>query len=307
MKARNTNDSSPALRRSPGLCGRFGQPAPPRTPQEGRSRAPGRAPQVGRRPRRAPRSAGRTRGSIRRERGSVRRGRVLAARPAAPGPRGRSWSSRTAAPIPPRNISGDPARRAQYWCGLGPCCTFDWNPLSENPRNHAETPRRSTLLKCSHVQSGSLCTWESITVTSPIHENRGIARKTRNQAAGAPLSNVQHPQAAREVSAPPGNSGRRIERLCLRHGPAANHGMERAPRDQVDGPVEDLRQRLDEVLDLPAERAPALQRVQQVHITVRTLLPRATDPKVECGGVTGVGDAAPPRATDPKTSRRAMP
>ena len=71
--------------------------------------------------------------------------------------------------------------------------------------------------------------------------------------------------------------------------------------------MEDLRQRLDEVLDLPAERAPALQRVQQVHITVRALLPRATDPKVECGGVTGVGDAAPPRATDPKTSRRAMP
>ena len=184
-EARNINDSLSAFRLDPGLCGRFGQPAPPRIPRGGRSRAPGRAPQVGRRPRRAPRSAGRARGSVRRE-------RVLAARPAAPGPRGRSWSSRTAAPIPPRNISGDPARRAQYWRGLGPCCTFDWNPLSENPRNHAETPRRSTLLKCSHVQSGPFCTWESITVTSPIHENRGIARKTRNQAVGAPLSNVQH-------------------------------------------------------------------------------------------------------------------
>ena len=60
MKARNINDSPPALRRDPGLCNRFGQTTPPR--------APGGASRTGRRPRRAPRSAGRARGSVRRGR-----------------------------------------------------------------------------------------------------------------------------------------------------------------------------------------------------------------------------------------------
>ena len=44
-EARNINDSLPALRRDRGLCNRFGQPAPPRSP--------GGAPRVRRRPRRA--------------------------------------------------------------------------------------------------------------------------------------------------------------------------------------------------------------------------------------------------------------
>ena len=40
----------------------------------------------------------------------------------------------------------------------GRCCTFGRDPPSEDPRNHAETPRRSTPVKLSHVQSGPLCT-----------------------------------------------------------------------------------------------------------------------------------------------------
>ena len=46
--------------------------------------------------------------------------------------------------------------------GPGRCCTFDRSRLSENPRNHAETSRRSTPVKSSHVQSGPFCTWEPI-------------------------------------------------------------------------------------------------------------------------------------------------
>ena len=49
-EARNINDSLPASRRDPGLCNRFGQPAPPRAPRVGPSLA-------GWRPRRAPRRA----------------------------------------------------------------------------------------------------------------------------------------------------------------------------------------------------------------------------------------------------------
>ena len=41
----------------------------------------------------------------------------------------------------------------------GRCCTFGRDPSSENPRNHAETPRRSTPVKLSHVQTGLFCTW----------------------------------------------------------------------------------------------------------------------------------------------------
>ena len=39
MKPRNINDSLPAFRLGRGLCGRFGQPAPPRAPWGGRSPA----------------------------------------------------------------------------------------------------------------------------------------------------------------------------------------------------------------------------------------------------------------------------
>ena len=52
MKPRNINDSLPAFRLDPGLCGRFGQPAPPQAPRGGRlpasarsmTSAPARAP-----------------------------------------------------------------------------------------------------------------------------------------------------------------------------------------------------------------------------------------------------------------------
>ena len=55
--------------------------------------------------------------------------------------------------------------------GLGRCCTFDRNRLAEDRRNHAETPRRSTPLKSSHVQSGPLCTWENFNGV----ERRGVS------------------------------------------------------------------------------------------------------------------------------------
>ena len=75
----------------------------------------------------------------------------------------------------------------------GRCCTFDRDPPPEDPRNHAETSRSSTLVKSSHVQSGSLCTWESIDARPVTRENRGIMRKTRDRSAGVPLSDVQYP------------------------------------------------------------------------------------------------------------------
>ena len=42
------------------------------------------------------------------------------------------------------------------------CCTFDRDRLATDRRNHAETLRRSTPLKSSHVQSGPFCTWEPV-------------------------------------------------------------------------------------------------------------------------------------------------
>ena len=73
----------------------------------------------------------------------------------------------------------------------GRCCTFDRDPPPEDPRNHAGTPRRSTPVKLSHVQSGPLCTWESVNKKMTIYGNRGIVRKTRNRIAESPLSHVQ--------------------------------------------------------------------------------------------------------------------
>ena len=87
----------------------------------------------------------------------------------------------------------------------GRCCTFDRDPPPEDPRNHAETSRSSTLVKSSHVQSGSLCTWESIDARPVTRENRGILRKTRDRSAGVPLSDVQYPAisgAPRRVRVP---------------------------------------------------------------------------------------------------------
>ena len=41
------------------------------------------------------------------------------------------------------------------------------------------------------MQSGSLCTWESVNKKMTIYGNRGIVRKTRNRIAESPLSHVQ--------------------------------------------------------------------------------------------------------------------
>ena len=71
-----------------------------------------------------------------------------------------------------------PGVRSGDW--LKRSCTFDRNPSSEDPRNHAETPRRSTPVKSSHVQNDPLCTWESATRKPTIRKNPGIMRKTRN-------------------------------------------------------------------------------------------------------------------------------
>ena len=77
---------------------------------------------------------------------------------------------------------------------VGRCRTFDRDPLSEDPRDYAETPRCSTALKSSHVQTGPLCTWERITVTSTIRTNPRITRKTRRRPARVRLSHVQYPR-----------------------------------------------------------------------------------------------------------------
>ena len=119
---------------------------------------------------------------------------------------------------------------------VGRCCTFDRDPLSEDPRDHAETPQRSTALKSSHVQTGPLCTWERITVTSTIRENLGITRKTHRRPTRALLSHVQYPcdrpeqtsraalpqghttspRLAREEPGPPsGNTTRDPEAVCV--------------------------------------------------------------------------------------------
>ena len=91
------------------------------------------------------------------------------------------------------------------WSGRS--CTFDRDPLSEDPRNHAETPRRSTPVRSSHVQTGALCTWESANERLTIRKNRGITRKTRGQLVKAPLSDVQYPHYPREEPAPPQEPG----------------------------------------------------------------------------------------------------
>lgn len=77
---------------------------------------------------------------------------------------------------------------------VGRYCTFYRDPLSEDPRDYAEIPRRSTALKSSHVQTGPLCTWKRITVTSTIRTSPGITRKTRHRPARALLSYVQYPR-----------------------------------------------------------------------------------------------------------------
>ena len=104
----------------------------------------------------------------------------------------------------------------------GRCCTFDRDPPSEDPRNHAETPRRSTPVKLSHVQTDLLCTWESADARSTIRENRGILRKTWNRPAGPPLSHVQSALPAGPGEGPrrPGVTARPIRAARARPGGA---------------------------------------------------------------------------------------
>ena len=115
-EARNINDSPPALRLDPGLCNRFGQTAPPRPPgrdgPESDGDRHGRSDRLaGPAPPRAPKRALRTRKCS-----SNRRSRVQNAPlesemhiSTSRGPAITSWAS--AAPAPPRSISGDPTRR----------------------------------------------------------------------------------------------------------------------------------------------------------------------------------------------------
>ena len=97
----------------------------------------------------------------------------------------------------PWRLQTDRRRITQAGCTVPgrsePNCTFDRDPLSEDPRNHAETSRCSTPVKSSHAQTGALCTWDSTNERSTIRKNRGIMRETRGQPVRATLSDVQYP------------------------------------------------------------------------------------------------------------------
>ena len=100
-EARNINDSSPAPRRDRGLCNRFGQTAPPWTPGwvvRVVTTAPWTPPDA---ETCISHSNMQFQPSFSSAKCTSRRGR------------GRSRSSRTAAQIPLRNISGDPVRKVQ--------------------------------------------------------------------------------------------------------------------------------------------------------------------------------------------------
>lgn len=74
-------------------------------------------------------------------------------------------------------------------------------------------------IESSHVQTGPLCTWENITVTSTIHTNPVITQKTHRRPARALLSNVQYPRDRPEKNpAPP--DGALPKALTRRLGPA---------------------------------------------------------------------------------------
>ena len=98
---RNINDSSPAPRRDRGLCNRFGQTAPPWTPgwaARVATTAPGRPPDA---ETCTSHSSMQFQPSFSSAKCTSRRGR------------GQSWSLRTAAQVPLRNIFGDPVGKAQ--------------------------------------------------------------------------------------------------------------------------------------------------------------------------------------------------
>ena len=139
--------------------------------------------------------------------------------------RDRQWAEASAAGSPARccgRVRGVGAGAVGIGCAVrgrsGRCCTFDRDPPLEDPQNHAETSRRSTLLKFSHVQTDLLCTWESADARSTIRENRGILRKTRNRPAGPSLSHVQsaRPTGPGEGPRRPGVAARpiRAARAC---------------------------------------------------------------------------------------------
>ena len=141
--------------------------------------------------------------------------------------RDRRWAGVSAAGSPARccgRVRGAGAGAVGIGCAVrgrsGRCCTFDRNPPPENPRNHAETPRRSTPVKLSHVQTDLLCTWESADARSTIRENRGILRKTWNRPAGPPLSHVQSARPAGPGEGPrrPGVMARPIRAARARPG-----------------------------------------------------------------------------------------
>ena len=115
--------------------------------------------------------------------------------------------------------------------GPSPYCTRETPPntpritfqdrLSKNPRNHAETSRFSTPVESSDVQSGSLCTWESVTGKPTIRGNPVITRRTRNRPVRGSLSHVQHPASRPDRGRLRPESVRPGER-CIRH-PFARH------------------------------------------------------------------------------------
>ena len=94
------------------------------------------------------------------------------------------------------------------------CCTFDRDRLAMDRRNHAETPRRSTPLKLSYVQSRSFCTWE------PVHWKPTFQEEPRNRGenpesvhGGAP---VQCATPLRPAPEEPGCVHHRARRRCRR-------------------------------------------------------------------------------------------
>ena len=94
------------------------------------------------------------------------------------------------------------------------CCTFDRDRLAMDRRNHAETPRRSTPLKLSHVQSRSFCTWEPVRWKPTFQEEpRNRGENPESVHGGAP---VQCATPLRPAPEEPGRAHHRARRRCRR-------------------------------------------------------------------------------------------
>ena len=94
------------------------------------------------------------------------------------------------------------------------CCTFDRDRLAMDRRNHAETPRHSTPLKLSHVQSRSFCTWEPVHWKPTFQEEpRNRGEKPESVHGGAP---VQCATPLRPAPEEPGCVHHRARRRCRR-------------------------------------------------------------------------------------------